>query len=197
MTILFLNSSQKYPNQAFLVPNLRIFIFAPSSATRQIRGFKFPIWQKFFQVPLWKYANQAFSVPNLRIFILHQTLHLEKFESVDFKYDNGFFKLMSKNTQIKQFLSYRVWPTECRCFFQTDCLPNRLDFEQTVFIKLYTRISRIFPIIWFFLTIICFEWQYLKVRAKIISGPQNAGFFFQWYLQTGNRYLNRIFSVIF
>ena len=93
--------------------------------------------------------------------------------------------------------NYRVRPTECRCFFKTDCLLNRLDFEQTVFIKLYTRISRIFPIIWFFLTIICFEWQYLKVRAKITSSPQNAGFFFQWYLQIGNRYLNRIFSVIF
>ena len=45
---------------------------------------------------------------------------------------------------------YRVCPTECRCFFKTDCLPNRLDFEQTVFIKLYTRILRIFPIIWVF-----------------------------------------------
>ena len=32
-------------------------------------------------------------VPNLRIFILHQTLQSDKFEGIDFKYDNGFFKL--------------------------------------------------------------------------------------------------------
>ena len=34
---------------------------------------------------------------------MHQTLQLEKFEGVDFKYGNGFFELQSENIQIKQF----------------------------------------------------------------------------------------------
>ena len=30
--------------------------------------------------------------PKSKDFILHQTLQLDKFEGVDFKYDNGFFE---------------------------------------------------------------------------------------------------------
>ena len=38
MTVLFSTSSPKKPNQAFWVPNLRIFNFAPNFATRQVGG---------------------------------------------------------------------------------------------------------------------------------------------------------------
>ena len=37
-TIVFRNCSPKHPNKAFLVPNLRILIFAQNFAIRQIRG---------------------------------------------------------------------------------------------------------------------------------------------------------------
>ena len=46
---------QKYQNQAFLVPNLRIFTFAPNFETRQIRGFQ--IWQYYFQITAQKSAK--------------------------------------------------------------------------------------------------------------------------------------------
>ena len=39
--------------------------------------------------------------PKFKDFNLHQTLQLDKFEGVDFKYGNGFFKFQSENTQIK------------------------------------------------------------------------------------------------
>ena len=38
------------------------------------------------------YKLGVFLIPNLRIFILHQTLQLDKFEGVDFKYDHYFFE---------------------------------------------------------------------------------------------------------
>ena len=37
-TIIFQIPAQKYTNQASLVPNLQVFIFAPNFATRQIQG---------------------------------------------------------------------------------------------------------------------------------------------------------------
>ena len=157
MTILFLNSSPKIPKSSIFGPKFKDFYFCTKLCNKTNSRIQISNMTKVFSSSTLKICKSGIFSPRFKDFILHQTLHLETFESVDFKYGNGFFKLMSKNTQIKQFLSYRVWPTECRCFFQTDCLPNRLDFEQTVFIKLYTRISRIFPIIWFFLTIICFE----------------------------------------
>ena len=49
--------------------------------------------------------NQAFLVPNLRIFVLHQTLHLDKLEGVEFKYDNGFFEFQPESAEIKHLLS--------------------------------------------------------------------------------------------
>ena len=62
------------------------------------------IEQYIFELPVSKYPNQVIFLPNLGIFILHQTLHLDKFEGVDFKYDNGFFEFQPKNIQIKHFL---------------------------------------------------------------------------------------------
>ena len=34
---------------------------------------------------------------------MNETLHLEKIESTDFKYDNGFFKFQPENTKINKF----------------------------------------------------------------------------------------------
>ena len=69
MTILYSNSSPKYLNQVFLVPDLRIFSFEPTFATRQMQGHWFQIWQCFFQTRAEKYPNKAFLDPNLGVFI--------------------------------------------------------------------------------------------------------------------------------
>ena len=42
---------QKYPNKAFLVPNLRIFCFLLNFAIRQTWGCWFQKWQYYFQIP--------------------------------------------------------------------------------------------------------------------------------------------------
>ena len=44
-------------------------------------------------------------VLDLKIFIFHEILHLEKFECVDLKYNNIFFKFRPKKIQIKHFWS--------------------------------------------------------------------------------------------
>ena len=56
-------------------------------------------------MPAQKYPKKAFLVRNLKFSFLLETLVLEKFESVTFKYANGFFKFQPKINQIKQFLS--------------------------------------------------------------------------------------------
>ena len=109
VTILFSNSSPKVPkNKAFLVSNLGIFIFSRDFPIKQIRGCWFQIWQYCFQLPDRKYPNLQFLVSNLRIFILHQTLHTDKFEGVDFKYDNGFFEFQSENNPIELFFFFSL-----------------------------------------------------------------------------------------
>ena len=45
-----------------------------------------------------KIRKEVFLFPNSRIFLLHQTLRLNKFECVNFKYDNGFFQFQSEKS---------------------------------------------------------------------------------------------------
>ena len=73
---------------------------------KQFQGFQ--TWQQYIQVIVQKYANQGFLFPNLKINILHQTLLLNKFEGVNFKYDNGFFEIKPENIQIKHFLVINI-----------------------------------------------------------------------------------------
>ena len=40
---------------------------------------------------------------------MHQTLQLNKFEGINFKYDNGFSQFQSKNIQIKQIFVINVF----------------------------------------------------------------------------------------
>ena len=44
MTILFQILVLKYPNKAFFVPSIRIFVFAPNFAIRKIQGHWFQLW---------------------------------------------------------------------------------------------------------------------------------------------------------
>ena len=62
-----------------------------------------------------KYENKAFLVKNtpkqhfwsqIQIFLfLNKNLQLDKFEGVDFKYDNSFLKFQPKNNKIRHFWS--------------------------------------------------------------------------------------------
>ena len=79
-------NTQKYPYQAFLIQNFKIFIFT----IRQFWGCWFQIWQPCFQIPVQHYPNKAFSVLNWRIFIFARNLAFRKFELVDFEYEISF-----------------------------------------------------------------------------------------------------------
>ena len=46
-----------------------------------------------------KHPNKAFMVPNLRIFIFATDFALDKFENIDFKYENNFSKLLPKTSK--------------------------------------------------------------------------------------------------
>ena len=135
ITVFLSNSSQKntqilgrkYPNKAFFVPNVGIFVSSQDFAIRQIRRFWFQIWQRFFKILAQKYANKAFFSPkfrhfyfitkfwywtNSRMLISNMTTlfwtklcnQQHKFKNPDFKYDNIFFKFQEENTQIQNFL---------------------------------------------------------------------------------------------
>ena len=95
----------KHQNNAFLIPNLGVFVFSENFAFRQTWGCWFQIWPYHFQLPVQKYPNEAFLVPNLRVLFLLQSLQQDKFEDADFKYDNNIFKFQPENPDIWHF-----WP---------------------------------------------------------------------------------------
>ena len=53
-------------------------------------------YQNFFQIPVQKYPSKAFLVISLRIFIFARNFAFRKFEGIDLKQDNGFFKFQPK-----------------------------------------------------------------------------------------------------
>ena len=69
MTILFSNSIAKYTNQAFLVPNLKVFILYQTLQLNKFEGVDFKYDNAFFNIPAPKYPNKVFLVPNFDIFI--------------------------------------------------------------------------------------------------------------------------------
>ena len=95
--------SQKYPNKAILIPNLRIFIFAQ----------KFTFWNIQVHWLQIIFSNLNLGTPQIKqiwsqfkiFFVLDDTLQLNNFERVGFKDDNSFLKLMSKTTQTMRFWS--------------------------------------------------------------------------------------------
>ena len=60
---------------------------------------------------------------------MHQTLHTDKFEGVDFKYDNGFFEFQSENTPIELFFP----PPKCKYFLSLHETSHTGKFEGTDF----------------------------------------------------------------
>ena len=83
-TIVFQKCSPKHPNKTFLVPNLRILIFAWNFAIKQIRGRWLQMWQSFLNIPaqrpyraflvlslyfLFLFWSKLYSFTNLRVLI--------------------------------------------------------------------------------------------------------------------------------
>ena len=64
--------AQKYPNKAFLVPNIGNFAFPQNFGTWHISGCWFQLWQWFFKILAEKYPNKAFLIPNLGNFVFVQ-----------------------------------------------------------------------------------------------------------------------------
>ena len=88
--------AQKYSNEAFFIPNLRIFLFSWNLSNRQIRGYWFQISQQVFKILAEKYTRRHFwdqIQAFLFFFLFCKIWQLDKFESADFKYDNIFFKV--------------------------------------------------------------------------------------------------------
>ena len=91
----FQSLAQKYPNNAFLVPNLLIFVFLfflQNFAVRPSRGCWFQIGEQFYQILTQKYQNEVFLVLNLDIFTFTRNLFEKRIV---------FRKFYAKNIQIR------------------------------------------------------------------------------------------------
>ena len=58
-----------------------------------------------FSNPDIKLPNSGIFGPRFKVFCSKCNFTVSQIESIDFKYDNSFFKLRPKNTQIKHFWS--------------------------------------------------------------------------------------------
>ena len=103
MTMIFQNCCPKHPIKAFLVPNLRILIFAKmlDKSIRHIRGRWFQIWQWIFRQ--WIPCKQFF-VLNVSIFYFCTKLCiLKNLRVLISKIAIMFFIYQSKNSQLRNF----------------------------------------------------------------------------------------------
>ena len=87
LMFMFVNIDQ----EVFLVQNLGIFIQTWNFEIKQIWGWWFQLWQKYFQIATQKYLNKEMLVLDLTTFIFPQN-----FEAGDFKCDNGFLSFRLK-----------------------------------------------------------------------------------------------------
>ena len=108
MLLAFQTYVPKYPNKAFLVPNLLFFLFWTIfciSANSKMLISNITI---VFQIYRAKYPNKAFLDPFfivavIAVAVLLEFWYLDKLESADFKYGNNFSNLQPKITQIYIF----------------------------------------------------------------------------------------------
>ena len=55
-----------------------------------------------------KVSQKTFLEPSLKFSVLYETLKFHKFQSDDFKHDNGLLKLLPNNTQVRHYsLKYK------------------------------------------------------------------------------------------
>ena len=99
MKILFSNSSLKIPKQGNFRPKFKELYFCPKLCNNKNSRVLIPIMIIVFRNCWPKHPNKAFLVLDLSILIFAR----RKFEDVDVKYDNTFFKFQPKNIQIRHF----------------------------------------------------------------------------------------------
>ena len=115
--IIFKLQSTNYPNQAYLVLNLRTFIFTWTFALRKIRGCWFQIWQWLFQIPAQKYPNKATFCPKCTYFNFCMKLRILKNSRVVISKMTIFFlKFQPKNT------AYSVKDQKIFSFYVKHCV---------------------------------------------------------------------------
>ena len=112
MAILFSNSGPKILKSGIFGPKLKEFYFCTKLCNKaNSRRLVSNMTIAFSNSSLNICRLGVFLVPNLRIFILHQTLQLDKFEGVDFKYDHYFFEFQpSKEFFVLNISSYFIFP---------------------------------------------------------------------------------------
>ena len=99
---MFQSPAQKYPEKAFLVPSLKIFIFAPNLRKDKSDSADFKHDNSFSNC-CPKDPNEAFLILDLRIFSFALNLFLEKFEGVDFNYYNTLFQIPAQKYATRHF----------------------------------------------------------------------------------------------
>ena len=67
-----------------------------------------------FKILAQKYPIKAFFGPKFPFFFFCEILQVDKFEGVDFEYNNSFLKFYPKNTQIRHFWSQFCISTNLR-----------------------------------------------------------------------------------
>ena len=91
---------EKYPNKSFLVPNLGTFVFSKVLQWHKFEGCVFKYGKRFWKFQPPKNTQISYVTSKIEaIFFFHEISHLDKFEDADFKYENSFLKMFSKNTQ--------------------------------------------------------------------------------------------------
>ena len=109
MTIFFfLILAQKYPNKAFLVSNLGIFIISQNFAMRQVRKCWFQMWQNCFRITSQKYPNKAFLVPNSGIFVSSQKFAIRQIRECWFQIWQWLFWIPARKYRNKAFFMLNI-----------------------------------------------------------------------------------------
>ena len=84
--------TQKYPNEAFLVPNLGILFFHETLHLAKFKGADLKYDNSFLKILAQKYLTKAFWVTKLGIFILSRNFAFIQIRGCYFKYHNSFSK---------------------------------------------------------------------------------------------------------
>ena len=115
----YLKITQK---NAFLVPNLGIFVFSQNFSIRQNWRWWFQTWQFCFEILAHEYPKKSFFVANLGIFVFSEMLAIWQIWGWWFQIWQYVFKILVQNYTKKAFLV----PTLGILFFlaKISCLTN-------------------------------------------------------------------------
>ena len=104
----FQSLPQKYPNKAFFVRNLGIFVFSEKFGTRQIWGSFSQIRQYSLKFLPKRYPDKTYWSEIDALLFLFKVLEFDKSKGVDFKYENSYLKFCHKNIKTTYFCMFSV-----------------------------------------------------------------------------------------